>query len=44
MCVCDTILPVRATNLPPQSDVVCLLSFKVGNKAMGMSPSEAPFA
>ena len=38
-----SILPVRVMDLAPQSDVVCLLSFKMGNEAMGASPSEAPF-
>ena len=38
-----SILPVRATNLAPQSDMVCLLTFKMGNEAMGASPGKAPF-
>ena len=37
-----SILPVRATDLAPQPNVVCLLSFKMGNKAMGASHSKAP--
>ena len=31
------------TDLAPQSDVASLLSLKLGDKAMGASPSEAPF-
>ena len=38
-----SILPVRVTDLAPQSDVVCLLSFKTGNEAMGASSGKAPF-
>ena len=31
------------TDLAPQPDVACLVSFKMEDKAMGASPSKAPF-
>ena len=38
-----SILPVRVTDLTPQSDVVCLLSFQMGDKALGAGPSKVSF-
>ena len=38
-----SILPVGTTDLAHQPDVVCLLSFQMGNESVGASPGKAPF-